>query len=319
MCVDTAADPQNCGRCGVACDPGEGCVAGQCRPPCPAGEEYCGGACTDTQSDALHCGDCGTACGMGDACVGGSCMCTGVVCGLCGVQDLGSTVPQTAGGSTRGAPDNVEPSCVPPGSGEAVFTFTAPSDGMYSIDTFGSDYDTTLVVLDLGCNELECDDDVDDNNTDSQIFMDLTQNETILVVVDGYEGSDGAYSLHIQPVGCPSDSLGSAVPQSTSGTTVIMPDMVEPSCADPGSPEATYSFTAPADGTYTFDTLGSSFDTVLHIHDGGCFGPELACDDDTVGGQSVVTVQLSAGQAVVVVVDGFGGDEGDYTLNVSQP
>jgi hypothetical protein len=243
-------------------------------------------------------------------------MCTGSLCGLCGIQALGSTVPQTVSGNTMGAPDVVAPGCVPPGSGEAIFAFTAPSDALYSIDTIGSSYDTTLVVLDLGCSELECHDDVV-VGTDSQIVMNLGQDETVLVVVDGYEGDEGDFNLHIQPVNCPADSLGSAVPQTVSGTTVGLPDVVAPSCADPGSPEATYSFTAPADGTYTFDTLGSTFDTVLHIHDGDCFGPELDCDDDTVDVQSVVTLTLAAGQTVVVVVDGYGGDAGDYTLNVN--
>jgi hypothetical protein len=78
----------------------------------------------------------------------------------------------------------------------------------------------------------------------------------------------------------------------------------------------TYEFTAPADGTYTFDTVGSLYDTVLYVLD-GCEGAELDCDDDSaVGTQSEVVLTLTAGQTVIVVVDGFSSNSGDYVLNV---
>ena len=84
-----------------------------------------------------------------------------------------------------------------------------------------------------------------------------------------------------------------------------------------GRPGATYGFTAPASANYTFDTLGSSFDTILHVHDAQCLGPELACNDDAVGVTSEVTVFLSMGQTVVIAVDGFSGAAGPFTLNVN--
>jgi hypothetical protein len=153
--------------------------------------------------------------------------------------------------------------------------------------------------------------------TDSQIIMTLSQNQTVRIVVDGYDGDEGSFTLHIQSVVCPAGSLIGAVPQTVSGSTVTQPNFISPSCGAPGSPEATYSFTAPSNATYTFDTIGSNFDTVLHIHNGNCFGPELGCDDDTVMLQSVVSLPLTAGQTVVIAVDGFGGDEGNYTLNIN--
>lgn len=84
----------------------------------------------------------------------------------------------------------------------------------------------------------------------------------------------------------------------------------------------TWSFEAPATGTYTFDTLGSvGYDTVLSVLD-GCGGATLGCSDDTVPGaiqQSTVTVDLVVGQTVIVVVDGWGAAsryDGDYVLAV---
>ncbi|MEZ4240652.1 MAG: hypothetical protein R3F59_31775 [Myxococcota bacterium] len=79
----------------------------------------------------------------------------------------------------------------------------------------------------------------------------------------------------------------------------------------------TWSFTAPADGDYRFDTTGSSFDPVLLVLD-GCDGRELGCNDDADPDlHSVVDVALAAGQTVVVVVDGYEWyDHGDYALQV---
>lgn len=48
-------------------------------PPCPSGQELCGGFCTDPasyQADAANCGACGISCGLG-SCNAGACQCAG--------------------------------------------------------------------------------------------------------------------------------------------------------------------------------------------------------------------------------------------------
>jgi hypothetical protein len=84
-----------------------------------------------------------------------------------------------------------------------------------------------------------------------------------------------------------------------------------------GGVDRAYLFTAPIAGTYVFDTFGSNFDTVLHVHDGGCGGPSLGCNDDTMGLQSQLSVPLTANQTVLVVVDGFGNSQGNFTLHIN--
>jgi hypothetical protein len=70
---------------------------------------------------------------------------------------------------------------------------------------------------------------------------------------------------------------------------------------------------------FTFDTNGSPTDTVLHVRNSSCGGAELACDDDGGSGlASLLSVNLTAGQTVVVFVDSF-STGGEYTLNVSGP
>ncbi len=70
-------------------------------------------------------------------------------------------------------------------------------------------------------------------------------------------------------------------------------------------------------GSYTLDTQGSSFDTVLYVYDTpNC--TEIACDDDTYGLQSEVFISLQAAQQVVIIVDGYDSFEyGSFVLNIN--
>ncbi len=71
-CVNTSGDPQNCGSCGNACDPGATCENGQCT--CADNQTRCDDHCVDTQTDHNNCGDCGHACGECQTCSGGQCV-----------------------------------------------------------------------------------------------------------------------------------------------------------------------------------------------------------------------------------------------------
>lgn len=82
-CVNLAADPSNCGACGIRCCLGF-CAAGMCIGEGPAGFTLCSAPCSSTcagngivvnlQTDTVHCGSCGISCPAGNACVTGICM-----------------------------------------------------------------------------------------------------------------------------------------------------------------------------------------------------------------------------------------------------
>ena len=79
-----------------------------------------------------------------------------------------------------------------------------------------------------------------------------------------------------------------------------------------------YAWTAPSDGIYTFDTIGSSFDTLMGIYTGSAVNllSEIASNDD-MGNATVSRVSFSATGGVVyyVAVDGFNGAGGSVALN----
>lgn len=106
------------------------------------------------------------------------------------------------------------------------------------------------------------------------------------------------------------------VEQTASGTTADAGNDFSASCGTGTSPDVAYRFVAPSAGYYSFDTVGSGFDTVLSLHS-SCEGRELACNQDHGGlPQSEVVANLAKDEEVLVVVDGNVGDQGQYALKV---
>jgi len=135
--------------------------------------------------------------------------------------------------------------------------------------------------------------------------------------------SIGAFQRsNVSPACAGQTDLGNALPTAATGSTVgAASEQSLESCGSGGlaAPEVVYRWTAPASGTYVVDSAGSQFDTILVVRDGDCNGRELACDDD--GGSGVtsrLTVTLSAGQTIAIIVDGFENGSGAFGLNINR-
>jgi hypothetical protein len=86
-------------------------------------------------------------------------------------------------------------SCGGAGAPEQVWRFTATQAGLYDIETTG--FDTVLYVnTDCNGNELACDDDFGPASG-SHVTVNLSSNQSVLVVVDGFAAEAGAYELSI--------------------------------------------------------------------------------------------------------------------------
>lgn len=83
------------------------------------------------------------------------------------------------------------------------------------------------------------------------------------------------------------------------------------------------SWTAPATGPVSFDTLGSAFDTLLAVYIGNALGAlTVVASSDDIQWPTNLLSQLSfnaqEGVTYAVAVDGFQGAAGDFTLNWMQ-
>lgn len=111
-------------------------------------------------------------------------------------------------------------------------------------------------------------------------------------------------------------TVGSYGPFSSANATSSQP-LVWP-CEPTAGNDVWFVAQANANGSATFDTCGSSFDTVLEVFDGtgGCGNLiSLGCNDDSCGTRSVVSVAVTQGQLLYVRVGGWQQATGSFVLN----
>lgn len=242
------------------------------------------------------------------------------LCWVCAPDDLGDAVGTLVTSATP-LDDHFSGSCGGAGGAELLYTWTAPADGLYSFDTMAQSRDTVLYLLDGGCEggELACNERPSSTQR-SVVSASLTAGQTVTVVVDSDASATGPTSLAIWPASqtCPDQDLGNSVGTTTS--TFTHQDVSHAGSCPPAVGVRWFSWRAPRNGTYTIRTTGSDFDTVLYVLD-GCGGAELACNDDSSGLQSSVSVSLSNRQDVVIGVGSFAGraTTGNLTLEIRGP
>lgn len=270
--------------------------------------------------------------------------------GTCADVDLGSVLGSSvATGSSTGAGNDYTGTCGGGSAEDVSYTWTAPGTGTFEFTTLGSSFDTVLMMWSDDCAEqYECNDDYAGIGTRSGFERDLIEGEEVVIVVDAWSTGSGDYVLNVAATTeydctdggdddadgvtdcedtdcsstlycetpCADDDLGSAFGDSVaSGNTTGGGDDYMSGCAFYETEDVSWRWTAPADGVYTIDTVGSSYDTMLSVETGECAGSEIACNDDTVGTTSEVSVALLDGEEVVIHVEGW-STTGDYILNV---
>ncbi|MCA9568986.1 MAG: hypothetical protein KC656_14150, partial [Myxococcales bacterium] len=104
-----------------------------------------------------------------------------------------------------------------------------------------------------------------------------------------------------------------------SGNTCFGEDDFAKTCGGIPGPDLAYSWTAPYEGAFQIDLLGSEFDTVLTIRS-ACPEPvEIECNDDfQLNTSSGVQRNFAADQPVVLVVEGFNINCGLFQINIQE-
>jgi Ca2+-binding RTX toxin-like protein len=192
------------------------------------------------------------------------------------ITGLTGSVSSTNVGATKeiGEPDHAGN----PGGHSIWYSWTAPADGNVAFTTLGSAFDTLLAVYTgaaVGAlTPVAANDDDPGAGGVSTVSFAVSNGVTYKVAVDGFSGKVGSVNLHWHPSPAndnfadvqvlPSTSSGTATGDSRGAT--LEPGEPARLLFNPGT--IWYSWTAPADGTYKFDTFGSNFDTVLAIYAG---------------------------------------------------
>ena len=205
------------------------------------------------------------------------------------------------------------------GSGaESTYAWTAPASGRYSFDTVGAHRDTVLYALAGDCDgkELACSDDIDGlGGGRSGFSLDTDAGEALVIVVDSYSSSDSPSVLSIHPYvsGCPEVDLGQQ--SGTWSGSFSSFDQAHQEACPPAVGNLEFTWTAPNDGSYTYSSGGSDFDTVIYVLD-ECGGSELTCNDDSGGLQSEVSFAALAGEEFIVGLGGFDTSAGNYEITI---
>jgi hypothetical protein len=198
----------------------------------------------------------------------------------------------------------------PPSEHTVWFTVTPAADGWVEINTFGSDFDTTLYVID-GTEVIACNDDT--IGVSSRVRFEANAGTEYAVMsgtfADSPGGSLAITALPTDPPPPPPDNderdgafpieLDQQVEQDVTGATSNDADPTE--CPDqfdgPSSATVWYRFTAPSDGLFEVDPTASDY-----------FGPLFVLDGDSVVGCTAggtVTFEAAAGVDYDLMIGAF--------------
>jgi hypothetical protein len=147
-------------------------------------------------------------------------------------------------------------------------------------------------------------------------FKDTKTNSHVMMnpgTPDGREGGENMGTAYM---------IG-ALPFNDTGNTCDNVDDYDAVCPYSGSTSAdvVYSYTPAADEVLFIDLCGSGYDTKVYVMDGSM--NLIACNDDAyfdatcgVYVSAIEEAWVTAGTEYFVVIDGYGGDCGDYVLYI---
>ena len=162
-------------------------------------------------------------------------------------------------------------------------------------------------------------------DTDTGSILDTADTSAVVeTVCDDGADDDGDGATDCDDADCASDAacpgtgecwdqdLGSATGNAlATGTLEGATDDARSACGTDGSVDVLFKWKAPAAGLWRFSAAGSEVDTVVAVFNPDCSGQERLCVEG-----AVLERRLSAEEEVLVMLEGVGGDVGNYTLGI---
>jgi hypothetical protein len=220
------------------------------------------------------------------------------------------------------------------------YTFTPSTNGIYTIATCGSDFDTvvsiytgtcgSLTAIASGCND---DDGPACSGLAASVSFTGTAGTTYYILVGGAVVATGNLVVTATAAGSSSlanDTCSGATPMTLGTTynsntaTATATDEPVPECQLDFGASVWYTFTPTTNGTYLIATCGSDFDTVLSIYTGTCglLTPIAnGCNDDDGPACSGLTASVSftgtAGTTYYILVGGAVVSTGNLAITAT--
>ncbi|MDP9135706.1 MAG: hypothetical protein M3N56_12885, partial [Actinomycetota bacterium] len=223
-----------------------------------------------------------------------------------------------------------------PGGRSVWFRWTAAVTGRVMVSTCDASFDTLLAVYsgdpgagfsaltERGSADAGCSGGGADRGS---LVLDVVAGTEYLIAVDGKDGASGWFDLDLTRLGPANDDfesptvLSGAEASVSGSTSAATRESYEPNHAGgAGMQSVWHRWKAPSNGpgTVTFETCGSSFDTVLAVYTGSSVTSLslVASSNDDCGTASRVSFAYQPGETYRIAVDGWGATSGDYRLSV---
>ena len=241
-----------------------------------------------------------------------------------GVPYAASTTAATTGGDPA-------PACALSLGKGIWFTYTPLLNGMVTISTCGSSFDTALGVYTGSCGALvstACNDDDGPACTgnNASVSFSGSAGATYFILAGGYSGNSGDLRIVASSPAndhCPGAlPLADATPFTMSTTNATSGGDPVPPCQSNFGKGVWFAYTAPASGTVQVSTCGSGFDTLLAVYSGVCGQlVPVACNDDDgpacTGNNASVQFAATQGVTCYILAGGYAGNSGSLTIVAS--
>ncbi len=211
--------------------------------------------------------------------------------------------------------------------------WTAPQSGNLTVDTSGSDYDTTLAIYTgdtLDALLLQSSNDDFPPDQTSKVTLSVTAGTVYKIAVSGFHAATGSILLNTvfipeQSQAPANDDLANRIVlppawQTANGTNLLATgESGEPDHAQISTPlhSVWWEWTPEQSETVILDTMGSDYDTTLAVYTGSSLSDLqlVAQNDDYTGSKSQVTFSATAGTRYLIAVDGYRSEQGQIQLN----